>query len=340
MTHSSTRTKLIAAITVLAVMLACVFAAVFYTRTGEEKDAPAESGESASTFPLDYGDPVEDTVPSGAAEIENQQDFYDFINGTAPYDTASYGYLTTNITLSTWVRGDLVLDSGRTLDGNGHTVTIVNDTTSQGGSIESAGENRDFAHNMLSVFDAYYGDTAHIGTQASYDAWWGADNMGGNYYSINGKNSYALSDIVSVNRGTIKNLKVQMNGHSDSAIDHIALSSADGNVSMGVIAGINEGNIINCSVDLNDRYGIVPSDIVISGQASAAMYSRQDMVAVGGAVGYNTGNIIGTRVHLNDGSLGIYRSHKDFHVTIYNGWWYTYEGIALPASTTAVRSAA
>lgn len=330
MTHSSTRTKLIAAITVLAVALACVFAAVFYTRTQDAltpEDVP--SGESATTFPLDYGDPLPtDTIPSsGAAAIENQQDFYDFINGTDPYDTASYGYLTDNITLSTWVRGDLVLDSGRTLDGNGHTVTIVNDTTSQGGSIESAGENRDFAHNMLSVFDAYYGDTAHIGTQASYDAWWGADNMGGNYYSINGKNSYALSDIVSVNRGTIKNLKVQMNGHSDSAIDHIALSSADGNVSMGVIAGINEGNIINCSVDLNDRYGIVPSDIVISGQASAAMYSRQDMVAVGGAVGYNTGNIIGTRVHLNDGSLGIYRSHKDFHVTIYNGWWYTYEGI-------------
>lgn len=328
MTHSSTRTKLIAAITVLAVALACVFAAIFYTRTQDAltpEDVP--SGESATTFPLDYGDPVENTVPSGAAEIKNQQDFYDFINGTDPYDTASYGYLTDNITLSTWVRGDLVLDSGRTLDGNGHTVTIVNDTTSQGGSIESAGENRDFAHNMLSVFDAYYGDTAHIGTQDSYDAWWGADNMKGNYYSINGKNSYALSDIVSVNRGTIKNLKVQMNGHSDSAIDHIALSSADGNVSMGVIAGINEGNIINCSVDLNDRYGIVPSDIVISGQASAAMYSRQDMVAVGGAVGYNTGNIIGTRVHLNDGSLGIYRSHKDFHVTIYNGWWYTYEGI-------------
>lgn len=323
MTHSSTKTKLIAAITVLAVALACVFAAIFYTRTQDAltpEDVP--SGESATTFPLNYGDPVENTVPSGATPIENQEQFYKFINGSA-----TYGYLTKDITLSTWVRGDLVLDENQTLDGNGHTVTIVNDTTSQGGSIESAGENRDFAHNMLSVFDAYYGDTAHIGTQASYDAWWGADNMGGNYYSINGKNSYALSDIVSVNRGTIKNLKVQMNGHSDSAIDHIALSSADGNVSMGVIAGINEGNIINCSVDLNDRYGIVPSDIVISGQASAAMYSRQDMVAVGGAVGYNTGNIIGTRVHLNDGSLGIYRSHKDFHVTIYNGWWYTYEGI-------------
>lgn len=324
MTHSSTRTKLIAAITVLAVALACVFAAVFYTRTGEENDAPAQSGESASetssVFPLDYGDPVENTVPSGAAEIKNQQQFYDFINGTDPYDTISYGYLTDNITLSTWVRGDLVLDSGRTLDGRGHTVTIVNDTTTTSSdTVESAGANRALAHTMLSVFDADYNGTTHIGLRSWYDAWWGADNMSGNYYSINGKQSYALSDIVSVNRGTIKNLKVQMNGHTDGVVDHIALATEDGNVSMGVIAGINEGDIINCTVDVNDRYGIVPSDIVVGGRSGATLYSRQDMVAVGGVVGYNTGNIIGTKVNLNDGSLGIYRARKRFDANRVSG---------------------
>ncbi len=318
MTHSSTKTKLIAAFTVLAVVLACVFAAVFYTRTGEENDAPAQSGESASVFPLDYGDPVEDTVPSGAAKIENQQQFYEFINGTGSYGTASYGYLADNITLSTWVRGDLVLDSGRTLDGRGKTVTIVNDTTSSG-TVESAGANRALAHTMLSVFDADYNGTTHIGLQSWYDAWWGADNMSGNYYSINGKQSYALSDIVSVNRGTIKNLKVQMNGHTDGVVDHIALATEDGNVSMGVIAGINEGDIVNCTVDINDRYGIVPSDIVVGGRSGATLYSRQDMVAVGGVVGYNTGNIVGTKVNLNDGSLGIYRARKRFDANRVSG---------------------
>ena len=308
MTHSSTRTKLIAAITVLAVMLACVFAAIFYTRTQDAltpEDVP--SGESASAFPLDYGDPLPtETIPSDAKKIENQQDFYEFINGTA-----SYGYLTTNITLSTWVRGDLVLDSGRTLDGRGKTVTIVNDTTSSG-TKPSAGADRALAHTMLSVFDADYRGSNHIGERGWYDAWWGADNMSGNNYSINGKQSYALSDIVSVNRGTIKNLKVQMNGHSDGVVDHIALATEDGNVSMGVIAGINEGDIINCTVDVNDRYGIVPSDIVVTGKSNVSLYSRQDMVAVGGVVGYNTGNIVGTEVNLNNGSLGIYRSQKRF----------------------------
>lgn len=312
---------MIAAFTVLAVALACVFAAIFYTRTQDAltpEDVP--SGESATTFPLDYGDPVENTVPSGAAEIKNQQQFYDFINGTDPYDTISYGYLTDNITLSTWVRGDLVLDSGRTLDGRGHTVTIVNDTTTTSSdTVESAGANRALAHTMLSVFDADYNGTTHIGLRSWYDAWWGADNMSGNYYSINGKQSYALSDIVSVNRGTIKNLKVQMNGHTDGVVDHIALATEDGNVSMGVIAGINEGDIINCTVDVNDRYGIVPSDIVVGGRSGATLYSRQDMVAVGGVVGYNTGNIIGTKVNLNDGSLGIYRARKRFDANRVSG---------------------
>ena len=316
---------MIAAITVLAVALACVFAAIFYTRTGEENDAPAESGESASetssVFPLDYGDPLTDTIPSsGAAAISNQEQFYAFINGTDPYDTASYGYLTKDIELSTWVRGDLVLDSGRTLDGRGKTVTIVNDTTTTSSdTVESAGANRALAHTMLSVFDADYNGTTHIGLQSWYDAWWGADNMSGNNYSINGKQSYALSDIVSVNRGTIKNLKVQMNGHSNGVVDHIALATEDGNVSMGVIAGINEGDIINCTVDVNDRYGIVPSDIVVGGRSGATLYSRQDMVAVGGVVGYNTGNIVGTKVNLNDGSLGIYRARKRFDANRVSG---------------------
>ena len=298
----------------MAVALACVFAAIFYTRT-QDALTPEEvpSGESATTFPLDYGDPLPtDTIPSsGAAEIKNQQQFYEFINGTGSYGTASYGYLADNITLSTWVRGDLVLDSGRTLDGRGKTVTIVNDTTSSD-TVTSAGENRALAHTMLSVFDADYRGSNHIGERGWYDAWWGADNMSGNNYSINGKQSYALSDIVSVNRGTIKNLKVQMNGHTDGVVDHIALATEDGNVSMGVIAGINEGDIINCTVDVNDRYGIVPSDIVVTGKSNVSLYSRQDMVAVGGVVGYNTGNIIGTKVSLNDGSLGIYRSQKRF----------------------------
>ena len=110
MTHSSTRTKLIAAITVLAVALACVFAAIFYTRT-QDALTPEEvpSGEGATTFPLNYGDPVENTVPSGATAIPNVDQLISFINGTA-----SYGYLTTNITLRSWPYTDRVNESNQT----------------------------------------------------------------------------------------------------------------------------------------------------------------------------------------------------------------------------------
>ena len=309
MTHSSTKTKLIAAITVLAVMLACVFAAVFYTRTGEKNDAPVQSGGSASAFPLDYGDPLPtDAIPSsGAAAIENQQDFYDFINGTDPYDTASYGYLTKDITLSTWQQGNLVLEQGRTLDGNGHTVQIDNANT-----------------GLQSV---YNGTGIHLSEDSSggtYSNWWGMS--GGTPYSLsNGKSTYAFSDIVSANYGTIKNLTVKLNGNGNKGDtnDHIRISQDTGNAVMGVVAGYNAGVIQNVSVTISDRYGIVPSHYAHSDQENEYVYnvvSEQYMVAVGGVAGYNEGKIIAAQVNLG-ADLGIFNAKKQFVTQNWFGSW-------------------
>ena len=147
MRELSAKTRLIAAITAIAVALVCVFAAVFYTRAGLETPAgEPEQGEVAAAQPLDYGDAT-GGIPSGAVAIGDQTAFYDFINGTA-----SYGYLTADITLSTWVRGDLVLESGRTLDGNGRTVTVNN-----------AGSN----NHMSPYLGSFEGNT-HIGTRQNY----------------------------------------------------------------------------------------------------------------------------------------------------------------------------
>lgn len=292
MTHSSTRTKLIAAITVLAVMLACVFAAVFYTRTGEEKDAPAESGESASAFPLDYGDPVENTVPSGATPISNADQLISFINGTA-----SYGYLTTNITLRSWPYTNRVIESNQTLDGRGKTITIVND--------------RD---NLDSVYNSKWGGTHIVTGAAQFEQWWG--NYGDNSESAKvtlpgGQKAYGVSDLASANYGTIKNLKVVMNGYvgeDDPGLkDHIVTMREDGHVAMGVLAGYNAGSIINCSVTVNDKYGIVPSPYAVVGQSNIQKVSYQGMTAVGGIAGYNSGNILGSSVSLN-ADIGIFRS--------------------------------
>lgn len=292
MTHSSTKTKLIAAITVLAVALACVFAAVFYTRTGEEKDAPAESGESASAFPLDYGDPVENTVPSGATPISNADQLISFINGTA-----SYGYLTTNITLRSWPYTNRVIESNQTLDGRGKTITIVND--------------RD---NLDSVYNSKWGGTHIVTGAAQFEQWWG--NYGDNSESAKvtlpgGQKAYGVSDLASANYGTIKNLKVVMNGYvgeDDPGLkDHIVTMREDGHVAMGVLAGYNAGSIINCSVTVNDKYGIVPSPYAVVGQSNIQKVSYQGMTAVGGIAGYNSGNILGSSVSLN-ADIGIFRS--------------------------------
>lgn len=301
MTHSSTKTKLIAAITVLAVALACVFAAVFYTRT-QDALTPEEvpSGESATTFPLDYGDPVENTVPSGATAISNVDQLISFINGTA-----SYGYLTTNITLRSWPYTDRVIDSNQTLDGRGYTVTIVND--------------RD---GLDSVYNSQWTGTHIVKSAAQFEQWWG--NYGDNSESAKvtlpgGQKAYGVSDLASANYGTIKNLKVVMNGNSADRKDHIVTMREDGHVAMGVIAGYNAGSIINCSVTVNDKFGIVPSPYAVVGQSNIQKVSYQGMTAVGGIAGYNAGNILGSSVSLN-ADIGIFRSQIQLRTSGVSGY--------------------
>lgn len=301
MTHSSTRTKLIAAITVLAVALACVFAAIFYTRT-QDTLTPEEvpSGESATTFPLDYGDPVEDTVPSGATAISNADQLISFINGTA-----SYGYLTTNIELRSWPYTNRVIESNQTLDGRGKTITIVND--------------RD---NLDSVYNSQWTGTHIVKSAAQFEQWWG--NYGDNSESAKvtlpgGQKAYGVSDLASANYGTIKNLKVVMNGNSADRKDHIVTMREDGHVAMGVISGYNAGSIINCSVTVNDKFGIVPSPYAVVGESNIQKVSYQGMTAVGGIAGYNAGNILGSSVSLN-ADIGIFRSQIQLRTSGVSGY--------------------
>ena len=301
MTHSSTRTKLIAAITVLAVALACVFAAIFYTRTQDTltpEDVP--SGESATTFPLNYGDPVENTVPSGATPISNADQLISFINGTA-----SYGYLTTDITLGSWPYTDRVIDSNQTLDGRGWTITIVND--------------RD---GLDSVYNSQWTGKHIVENAAQFEQWWG--NYGDNSESAKvtlpgGQKAYGVSDLASANYGTIKNLKVVMNGNSADRKDHIVTMRENGHVAMGVIAGYNAGSIINCSVTVNDKYGIVPSPYAVVGEYNIQEVSYQGMTAVGGIAGYNSGNILGSSVSLN-ADIGIFRSQIQLRTSGTSGY--------------------
>ena len=301
MTHSSTKTKLIAAITVLAVALACVFAAIFYTRTQDAltpEDVP--SGESATTFPLNYGDPVENTVPSGATPISNADQLISFINGTA-----SYGYLTTNITLGSWPYTDRVIDSNQTLDGRGYTITIVND--------------RD---GLDSVYNSQWTGKHIVESAAQFEQWWG--NYGDNSESAKvtlpgGQKAYGVSDLASANYGTIKNLKVVMNGNSADRKDHIVTMREDGHVAMGVLAGYNAGSIINCSVTVNDKFGIVPSPYAVVGESNIQKVSYQGMTAVGGIAGYNAGNILGSSVSLN-ADIGIFRSQIQLRTSGVSGY--------------------
>ena len=264
---------------------------------------------SLRRFSIRARDPLPtDAIPSDATKIENQQQFYDFINGTA-----SYGYLDTNITLSTWQQGGLVLEQGRTLDGNGHTVQINNANT-----------------ELQSVYNGSGIRLSADSSGSTYAGWWGMS--GGTSYSLsNGRSTYAFSDIVSANYGTIKNLTVNLNGNGNNGDtnDHIRISQYTGNAVMGVVAGYNAGVIQNVSVTISDRYGIVPSHYAHHDQEDQYVYnvvSEQYMVAVGGIAGYNEGKIIAAQVNLG-ADLGIFNADKQF-VSQQYGWgaWNQYHG--------------
>ena len=304
MTHSSTRTKLIAAITVLAVALACVFAAIFYTRTGEENDAPVESGESASETSsamteYKYGASRND-LPAEYFSINSEATLTEFLNSSE----YTYGVLTKDIIISSKPSTRRVLAAGKTLNGNGRTITAKHQSNGYSGNNERGVGNR--AHYVETFgFDGSSSDRANTTDQVNI-------GVGGNFFGA--------SDIVSVNYGAIKNLNFISDASQSisDASQRVYISPRDGNVAMGGIAGINFGNIENCTVQVSGgEFGIVGSQWAYSGTTynylpSYYWYdgedvSTQNVIAFGGVAGVNKGNIVSVSVRQNK-DMGIFFS--------------------------------
>lgn len=304
MTHSSTKTKLIAAITVLAVALACVFAAVFYTRTGEKNDAPVQSGESASETSsamteYKYGASRND-LPAEYFSINSEATLTEFLNSSE--DT--YGVLTKDITISSKPSTRRVLAAGKTLNGNGHTITAEHQSNGYSGNNEGGVGNR--GHYVETFgFDGSSSDRANTTDQVNI-------GVGGKFFGA--------SDIVSVNYGAIKNLNFISDASQSisDASQRVYISPRDGNVAMGGIAGINFGNIENCTVQVSGgEFGIVGSQWAYSGTTynyvpSYYWYdgedvSTQNVIAFGGVAGVNKGNIVSVSVRQNK-DMGIFFS--------------------------------
>lgn len=310
MNHLSAKTRLIAAVTVLAVMLVCVFAAILYTRTSENQDIQGITEGSIAVEnnlinkQYSYGDrrPGDD-IPSGSnvMDIKSADDLDVFLSSSS----YTYGVLQNDISLTSEGISDTsqevkpsinrTLAEGKTLDGNGHTIYTYF-----------------FENATLECYEVSGGLTSEW-----YSSWFTFDTAGGTGSAVdigNNISAFGLSNIVSVNRGTIKNLSVSVSaalGREDEAKAIVtAPENYNGNIGMGVVAGINFGTIENCATTVNIPYGFYGSPVqAYSSNASSAdnkILSRQGIVAVGGIVGINKGNVLNTRV-TQKADIGTYR---------------------------------
>lgn len=344
MTNNAAKRRILytatAVIIAVALILSCVLTAFLYTRTGDNSGAGniAEGGDGDEIFGLNnrgYGTSIYNgetpAIPSGATrkQINSESALTNFLTEASNNPgTTYYGYLTANFTVGEKPVTNRVLPANATLDGNGYTITSEHSNLN--------------AYNLRKINSA-------IGSRDSYLSWWGIDTAGGegNYdvQIYSGVDAYGLSNVISVNYGTIKNLNTvvtRVDGGSDD-IQAIYISPWNGNVMMGGIAGINFGVIYNCTMENEIKYGFIPSQYYVNGSNASDRgdISYQEFSAVGGIAGYNgvnpsdssqTGSIYGCKVVIND-VLGLFRSE----IAIRGRWaWDNYIEVPSNSITSGV----
>ncbi len=204
----------------------------------------------------------------------NQSPFYCFISGRGNrivYAGAKEATLTGDITYDKKISAAIEFVEGKVLDGNGHT----------------------FYSNWVGKSESDGGNYISGLTDGLPSGNWdenGYDSVGGNkreskdypyWYELNNKDYYGVSDLISINRGTIKNLNVS---YRSGATGH-AYAGMNADTSYGAIAGINLGTIENCTVIYN-----CPAAYIGSG----ASYT----LVMGAAVGINIGSINNLTVNM------------------------------------------
>lgn len=218
---------------------------------------------------------AEENIEYDSATSLVQSPFYCFISGRGNgivYAGAKEAALTGNITYDKKVSAAIEFAEGKVLNGNGNTFYSY-----WSGRNESEGGN----------YVAGLTDGLPSGTWADN----GYDTVGGNrreskdypyWYELNGKDFYGVSDLISINRGTIKNLNISYRQEEGKTHDYAGMNA---DTAYGAIAGINLGTIENCIVVYNC------TSVYIGGGADYTL-------VMGAAVGINKGTIKGLTVNM------------------------------------------
>ena len=273
-----------AVIITVALVLSCALAAFLYTRTSDAGTGNiAQEGDTESeltgAYNADaYGTPNDgNSIPSGAYPIGSESELWSFLSSTS-----TYGYLTASFSIGSKpsVYNSRTLGSTKTLDGNGKTITLAYNTNTD---IVNSNNGREDVNNRVIPDGLAAGSTG----QATVN--------------FRGQTVYGLSDLISVNYGTIKNLKVTVGGAN--AMIYTQDLSEWANTSMGAVCGINAGTIENVAVTINKDYGFLGSyncwDTNFWGSQVEDRLYYSGIVAVGGVTGLNTGTVRAVSVTQN-----------------------------------------
>ncbi len=197
------------------------------------------------------------------AQTLNNSNFVNFISGrgNVPYYAgAKEATLLGSITYDKHAHASIVFAEGKVLNGNGYSVssTWVGDTTNTIAGVSDSISNDTPGKSSIALHGSEYPYT----------------------YPFGGVNYYGISDLISINYGTIQNITVVLpSTHYYNGLD--------ANVAYGSLVGINAGTITNCNV-------------TISGAVTYSIGKKEVNTVVGGAVGINVGTISGLNVTLSN----------------------------------------
>lgn len=220
----------------------------------------------------------DDSYPEDAVEIADAEGLQSFIKDKSD----AYGILTADITLD-WagVGAQAYLAKGRTIDGNGHTVTLADAQATA--NVSNSMKDDASLSGSAGVVQGFQGEFPGDGLNDPVD---NGSNVA--------KRNYGL--FVDFNFGTIKNIKFVYNQASHSVANN---SSAINKNYVGIVCGTNTGTIANCDLTASGIFGYYYVSGALNNDKSERANSGFATV-FGGIAGRNAGIITNITAQYHD----------------------------------------
>lgn len=277
-----TRVKVISIVSIIALILAIAVGIVLSAAaTSNNSQVRERAGITNTDVTIDAKSSTrtDETIPDGVdvTEIATAEGLQEFINLAVEDGHRYYGILTADIALD-WsgVGSQAYLAEQKTIDGNGHTVTL-----SDAQAIANVSNKTD-DNASLSGSDGVITGVTEQGFTDGLE-----DKLNDNNVA---KRNYGM--FVDFNFGTIKNIKFVYSQSAHSVANNSSIINRN---YVGIVCGTNTGKITNCDLTASGEFGFY----YVSGSLSEDNYAENSRPQIGyasifgGIAGRNAGVISG-----------------------------------------------